>query len=284
MIKQIAIADIRIDGGTQQRVVIDDTTVMQYSYAMNKKDSNFKPIELMFDGKDYWMFDGYHRFHAARKLKRTLIEANITTGTKREAVWMSLQANQKHGLRRQTGDVKAMLIQTVFPDQEWETKTDKELADWIGCTPTYISKVRKKMEEPKKPETAPKPETEQPEEEVVEPKPTVVTDELGKTVPKHLESIFNRRPEIRDHIRTVSDIFKTIKDAQQKNDMLYCNCKVDQLKADLANFRRNLRFTLPYAVCPYCGGDVNNQECQLCNSTGFINESTYLAVPAEMKG
>jgi hypothetical protein len=283
MLKQIALADIRIDGGTQQRVVICDNTVMQYSYAMGNSD--FPPIEATFDGKAYWLTDGFHRLHAMRKLKKTVIEVEVTTGTKREAIWKSLQANQKHGLRRAIGDVKAMLIETVFPDPEWSKVTDDELAKWIGTTANYISKIRK--------QTEPKEQTpeafehgaydESPEEP--EPEKIAVTDEVGKPVPEHLEAVFNRRPEIRELIRTVSDVFKTVKEAQAKNDPLYCNCKVDQLKADLANFRRNLRFTLPYAVCCYCGGDVNNQECQLCNSTGFINEMTYEnGVPAEMKG
>lgn len=283
MIKKIALADIRIDGQTQQRVVIDDTTVLQYSYAMSQKDSSFPPMDVVFDGKDYWLFDGFHRYHSLRKLKRTVVEVAVTTGTRRDAVWNSLQANQKHGLRRQPGDIKAMLLQTVFPDEEWSKETDEALAEWIGCTPKYISKIRRQTmtTEERKIDTETK--AKEAKKSVKKPPKIIVTDEIGKTVPKHLESIFNRRPEIRDYIKVVNEVFKTVKEAQQKNDPLYRYCKVDQMKATLADFRRNLRFTLPYAVCPYCGGDVNNQECKLCNSTGFINESTYLAVPPEMK-
>jgi hypothetical protein len=279
MIKEIALAAIRIDGGTQQRVVIDDDTVLQYSFAMG--NSIFPPIDVMFDGKAYWLTDGFHRLHALRRLRKTVVEVEVTNGTKREAIWESLHANQKHGLRRAIGDIKAMLLETVFPDSEWSAVTDEELAKHIGTTANYICKIRKQMEPPEQ-KPATEPETETPKEKIPEPKVAVI-DELGKTVPEHLESIFNRRPEIRELIKTVSDVFKTVKNAQLNDDMLYYNCKVDQLKADLSNFRRNLRFTLPYAVCPYCYADLNNQECQLCNSTGFVNESTYLAVPSEMK-
>ena len=288
MKKKLAIADIRLDGKTQQRAEIDDVTVQQFANDMRNGDV-FPDISVMFDGTDYFLVDGFHRVHATIKLKRTFILADVETGTRREAIWMSLSVNQKHGLRRKYEDVKKMLMETVFPDEEWSKETDAGIADWVKCSESYVNKRRVEYEKSQEAPVEPEPEAEPKDEPETteEPKPEerqIVIDELGHEVPKHLESVFNRRQEIKDHIKVVSTIFKTIKDAQQKNDLLYVNCKVDQLKADLGNMRRNLRFTLPYAVCCYCQGDVNNQECTLCDQHGFINESTYQAVPAEMKG
>ena len=285
MIKELALADIRIDGGTQQRVSIDEVAVQQFANAM-RKGADFPEIHVAFDGSDYWIIDGFHRLLATRKNGKNVIKAEVSTGTRREAVWLSLNVNQKHGLRRKYEDVKKMLWKTVFIDSEWTTETDTALAEWIGCSVSYIVKQRKEYEASlQTPEAKPEEDKEPEPPSEPEPEPVVIViDELGHEVPKHLEAVFNRRPEIKEQIKTVSTIFKTIKDAQQRDDLLYVYCKGDQLKADLGNFRRNLRFTLPYAVCPMCGGDVNNQECKTCDQHGFVNEAIYQAVPAEMKG
>jgi hypothetical protein len=253
--------------------------------------NEFPPIDVVFDGASYFLVDGFHRYRANIKLNKTIIKAEVSQGSRREAIWMSLTVNQEHGLRMNSQDVHKMLMKTVFPDAEWSTQTDAAIAELIGFSASYVSKKRReyadfiKSQADKKPE--PKPEEEKEpdaptEEEETKPEPAVV-DELGKPVPKHLEAVFNRRPEIKQHIKDVSAIFKTVKDAALKNDPLYCNCKVEQLKSHLSNFRSVLRFTLPYAVCIYCGGDVNNQECKACEQHGFINEATYLAAPKEMK-
>jgi hypothetical protein len=195
---------------------------------------------------------------------------------------MSLAVNQTHGLPRKSEDAKKMLWKTVFPDDEWSLMTDKAMAGQIGCSAGYISKQRKlyleSLKTPEAPDTPKEPDA--PKEPTP---PEMVIDELGKEVPEHLAPIFNRRIEIKNHIKAVSEILKTVKDAVQKEDPLYANCRYDQMKSHLSNFRTVLRFTLPYAVCPYCGGDVNNQECELCDQNGFVNELTYQSVPAEMK-
>ena len=47
--KTIKLSDIRIDGGTQGRVVIDQQTVQNYLECMNNGDI-FPPIFTVFDG------------------------------------------------------------------------------------------------------------------------------------------------------------------------------------------------------------------------------------------
>jgi hypothetical protein len=289
MIKEIALADIRIDGGTQQRFEIDEVTVQQYASRM-RAGSVFPPIDVVFDGASYFLVDGFHRHRANLKLGKTIIEAEVSTGTRREAIWMSLTVNQEHGLRMNSQDVHKMLMRTVFPDAEWSNQTDIAIAELIGFSASYVSKKRReyadfvKAQSEQKPETKPEDEEEKEPDAPTEPEPEpAVVDELGKPVPKHLESVFNRRPEIKQHIKEAMAIVKTVKDAVLKNDPLYCNCKVEQLKSHMSNFRSVLRFTLPYAVCPYCGGDENNQECKACEQHGFVNEATYLATPKNMK-
>jgi hypothetical protein len=291
-IKEIALADIRLDAGTQQRAQIDEVAFHQFAIRMKKGDV-FPLMDVVFDGSNYWLVDGFHRYHAYSKNGTKIVEVEVSQGTKREAIYMSLTVNQKHGIRMKSEDVHKMLMKTVFPDDEWSKYSDEAIGEMIGYSRSYVQK--KRLEYEKFTESQTKPEQEAPAEEETEPdaptepevkeeeKPAVI-DEKGRTVPTHLEKVFNGRPEIKEKIKVLSDMFKYIKEEQLKENLLYVNCKLDQMKADLGNFRRNLRFTLPYAVCPMCGGDVNNQECKTCDQHGFVNESVYMAIPDEMKG
>ncbi len=110
-----------------------------------------------------------------------------------------------------------------------------------------------------------------------------VLDSVGHEVPEHLIEVFSRVPEVTEHIKVINRMYRTIKKAVVDKDPLYANCKLRSLKADVGNLRRNLRFTLPYAVCRFCGGDVNNEYCRACGGRGFVNELTYIATPKELK-
>ncbi len=278
MEKQLALKDIRTDGGTQQRDV-DDDVVARYK-ALMQDGKKFPPISVVHDGKDYWLWDGFHRYHAERKNGKNYIQANITEGTKREAMFFSFAANEKHGFPRQSGTVKAMLLDKIFPDKEWGKMSDEELANWIGgITKGHVSRCRRDYEKSLE-KTAPKPKKKGKKSTTEK---VVVKDSVGKEVPEHLHEIFNRRPEIQEHVRTINELVHTIKEARAANDLLYKNCKLESLLEDVGNLRRNLRFAIPYAVCPYCQADVNNADCRACDGDGFVNERIYKSSPEEMK-
>ena len=74
--KPLNVSSIRIDGGTQSRSRIIQETVDDYAVAM-AEGAEFPPIVVFFDGKEYWLADGFHRYHATRKNKRASITANI---------------------------------------------------------------------------------------------------------------------------------------------------------------------------------------------------------------
>ena len=65
--KNVKLDDIRIDGGTQGRLVIDQPTVYSYRDAMMDGDE-FPLIETVFDGSTHWLVDGFHRYHAFKLL------------------------------------------------------------------------------------------------------------------------------------------------------------------------------------------------------------------------
>lgn len=76
---------IRIDGGTQSRVELNQETVAEYCEAY-KAGANMPPVIVFYDGTDRWLADGFHRYFGAKAAGLTQIYENITPGTLRDAV------------------------------------------------------------------------------------------------------------------------------------------------------------------------------------------------------
>ena len=137
-VKVIPIGSIRLDGDTQPRVAIDQDVVQEYSEAM-KAGQEFPPIELYYDGANYWLVDGFHRFHAARKIGRTELNAEVKTGMQADAQWASLATNDEHGLRRSNADkakavTKALRLKPAM--------SDGAIAAHVKVSPEMVRKHR----------------------------------------------------------------------------------------------------------------------------------------------
>ena len=122
----IELSKIRIDGCTQPRAELNQATVDEYAEAI-KTGAQLPPVTLFFDGANYWLADGFHRYFGAKAAGRTTIHEDITPGTLREAILYSLSANSKHGLRRSNAD-KRRAVQTLLDDAEWSKWSSNEIA------------------------------------------------------------------------------------------------------------------------------------------------------------
>ena len=65
--KTLPLDAIRIDGGTQSRQEINTDWVGSI-YEKMLTGTVFKPVVVFFDGKEYWLADGFHRYHALRSI------------------------------------------------------------------------------------------------------------------------------------------------------------------------------------------------------------------------
>jgi len=74
----ILLASIRLD--FQSSDCLDPETVQKYVYDI-EAGKELEPIELYFDGENYWAADGFHRIEAARLCGLQEISASITPGT-----------------------------------------------------------------------------------------------------------------------------------------------------------------------------------------------------------
>lgn len=137
----IEIARIKTDGGTQPRVSLNQETVAEYRDAY-KAGVKLPPVTLFYDGADYWLADGFHRFFAARDAGLTEIYEEIQPGTQRDAILYSLSANAKHGLRRTNAD-KRKAVQTLLDDAEWSKWSDREIAKRCAVGYDLVADIRK---------------------------------------------------------------------------------------------------------------------------------------------
>lgn len=138
--KRIKLIDIVINGDTQQRESINTYLVEEYSEDM-KCGAKFPAIELFFDGAQYWLADGFHRYHAARSAEIPDLLANIHNGTSREARLYSMGANKGHGARPTNRDKRKSVI-GMLSDREWSQWTDRAIAKHCGVTHPLVAKLR----------------------------------------------------------------------------------------------------------------------------------------------
>jgi ParB-like chromosome segregation protein Spo0J len=136
----IPLSRIRIDGGTQPRAEINQAVVDEYAEAMTG-GAEFPPVVVFHDGVAFWLADGFHRYHGARKAEREDIDAEVKKGTQREAVLYAVGANVSHGLRRTNAD-KRRAVEILLADAEWAGKTDRWIAEAAAVSPDTVNRIR----------------------------------------------------------------------------------------------------------------------------------------------
>lgn len=141
MTKHVSIAAIRIDGGTQPRAELNQTAVSEYAEAMTA-GATMPPVTLFFDGSSYWLADGFHRYHATRKIGAMKIAADVREGTQRDAILHSAGSNGTHGLRR-TNEDKRRAVQSLLDDDEWSQWSDRKIAEHCGVSAPFVSAIRR---------------------------------------------------------------------------------------------------------------------------------------------
>ena len=137
---RLALEKIRQDGGTQPRAVLDTETVDRYMGEM-RDGAKFPPVVVFYDGRDYWLADGFHRIQAVEDLGWKDIAADVHQGTQRDAVLYSCGANALHGLPRTNRD-KRRAVEVLLRDEEWSKKSDRWIAQKAMVGHAFVSKLR----------------------------------------------------------------------------------------------------------------------------------------------
>lgn len=151
----IKVEEIKVDDRTQPRASLDSATVAEYMERMQKpqnggpirdlEDRPFEPIKVFRDGDVYWLADGFHRVEAALKKRISVIQADVESGTLRDAIRFSLSANARHGLRRTNAD-KRRAVERALCDEEWVKLSDNKLGKMCAVSRPFVGKVRAELE------------------------------------------------------------------------------------------------------------------------------------------
>lgn len=136
---KLALSLIRRDGGTQSRAELNAEAVTAYGDAM-LAGAVFPPVIVFYDGAEYWLADGFHRWEAADAAGLEEIESDVRQGTRRDAILFSVRANASHGVQRTHSD-KRRAVQILLNDAEWSLWSHRKIAEATGVSHTFVSKL-----------------------------------------------------------------------------------------------------------------------------------------------
>ena len=92
----------------------------------------------------FFVWDGLHRGLAA-KMVGALLAADVRPGTKQDAEWLALTANQKHGLRRSRAD-KQRIVRLALKHPNGVNLSNSAIARHCGVSDKTVAKIRRELE------------------------------------------------------------------------------------------------------------------------------------------
>lgn len=137
----LLINTIRLDGNTQTRMAINEAVVAEYAEAIGS-GTTMPQVVVFYDGTDFWLADGFHRWHAHRAAGLQDIDAEIHAGTQRDARLFATGANRDHGIRPTNAD-KRKIVGMLLEDAEWSQWSDSAIATQAGVGRQYVNELRR---------------------------------------------------------------------------------------------------------------------------------------------
>ncbi len=144
----LPLARLTIDLSIQSRAELDSEAVCEYAEALNVKPPArpaerpiADPVIVYFDGHKFWLAHGFHWAYAHIQIRRPQIECVVRTGTRRDAILCSVQANHKHGRRRTNAD-KRRAVNMLLDDPEWGAWPNTQIAARAGVDEYLVRKLK----------------------------------------------------------------------------------------------------------------------------------------------
>ena len=139
-IVRLPIEEVRFDGGTQMRARLDENYI-QDLVAVLKRGTNLPPVVCFYDGEDYWLADGFNRFHAHLEIHAEQILVEVHKGTLDDAVFFAAGCNQKHG-QRLTVDDKRNAVLMLLRSDHWGNLGIQQIASHVSIRKEYALRIR----------------------------------------------------------------------------------------------------------------------------------------------
>ncbi len=142
-IRLLPVSSIRRDGQTQHRIEIDAAVVDEYATLM-KDGVVFPPIRVWWDGRHYWLTDGFQRIAAAECAGLDELPAEVRNGSLSDAQWDSYAANSAHGVRR-TAVERQRVIQLALRHSNAAQLSNMEVARHLAIPEATVRRWRKRL-------------------------------------------------------------------------------------------------------------------------------------------
>lgn len=301
MKQEIALSDIRTDGGTQQRARFDDDVASAYVEKLAAK-VDFPPIVVFDDGESKWLADGFYRYRAHETAGKKKILADVRKGTQRDAILFSVGANSEHGARRTNAD-KEKAVRTLLEDKEWSTFSDRKLAELASVTHPFVAAIRSQVvtvttcEEPSKrtgkdgkqqSATKTKPRKhEAPEDEAErhpgedepeawhQPGAAPLVDDNAEPVYEQAMPDFADKPEILRVGRMFDSLMADVEKLGKLGGARWIHTQ--GILSSLRSSKDAINQGKPGYNCPYCKGSGKN-DCP-CKGHGWVTKVTWKQAP-----
>jgi hypothetical protein len=296
----IRLEEIRIDGDTQPRAEINETTVNEYRSDIDGGET-LPPADVYYDGTAHWMADGFHRFHAYYKAGHERMPCTVHKGTQQDAQWHAVGSNKAHGLRRTNAD-KEKAVRMALKHPQGTESTNELLADHVGVSPKTVAKYRTEMESTLEiPESSRRTGKDgrsvdttnigaQPEEsdddyddspyvppEEPDDPPDPPCDPFNNVWTDQALADIKDAVAIKQDLNELNRIAREWKKRAEDKHGLTKNLDVVALGKEVTYLKQRLKRLEPYCLCPMCDGDG----CKLCRQNGWLTKEGYKLVPED---
>jgi ParB-like chromosome segregation protein Spo0J len=301
-IKNLAIDLIQIDRGTQFRASINDAKVGEYSEILDGvTEWPFDtPCEVFFDGTDYYLVDGFHRYLGAKRIGRASVRCVIRDGSLRDAIKFALSANARHGLHRSNED-KRKAVDFALCDVEWRRLSNRAIAELCGVSEYLVRDmvnenrneekaradqhqdspaIKSQVEEKRtgrdgKSYSQPKLKQE-PEEDAAEPEYADVEQDEEQPVETQAEKLSPAKQAIQNGKQlqplqtAVNDLLNMVGNIPHMEGLELFHARINRIRKDIEAVKGHLVTVRPHSVCPRCNG----VGCPQCGNHGWVSSAT----------
>ena len=127
---------------SQTEVFPNSSEIINEWVDLIKVPSNCSPLEVCFDGMKYYLFDGYHRLEAMKRLGFNECHVIVHKGDRREALRRYIKDKLKGKYAYKQQHVFKHCIQILISDPVWSVLNDEELARLFDRKPVFFANLR----------------------------------------------------------------------------------------------------------------------------------------------
>lgn len=101
----------------------------------------FSTLKVCFDGTDYWLFDGYHRLEAMKRLGFNTCTVQIFKGSRRDAFRRYIKDKLKCE-HRESQNVFKHCLRILSEDEEWSNLDASKLATLFDRKQVFFNNLQ----------------------------------------------------------------------------------------------------------------------------------------------